>query len=145
MRRERIVAARLAIFTIMVIVAIGWALARLVPPHWRSCELVLLSACIALVWECFRAGDQTKAQEIRRTGVSLAPSSTAWFGASAADLRDARSREFRPWDVEQAISRLRPVNSATTPRLWRTASDSQSVEQLTNEMLTQAFRHSPKH
>lgn len=145
MRRERIVAARPAIFTIMGIVAIGWALARMAPPHWRSYELVLLAACIRLVWACFRAGDQTKAKEVRRTGVSLVPSSTAWFGASAADIREARSRDFRPWDVEQAISRLRPVNSATTPRLWRTASDSQSVEQLTNEMLTQAFRYSPKH
>jgi hypothetical protein len=139
MQRERMAIARPAIFTVVVIVAIGSVLAGIAPPHWQACELVLLTACAALIWECFRVEDRPR--EARCVQGSPRFSRAAWFGGSSADLHELRRAEFRPWDVEQAVSRLRPAGLRIHDNPSQHArSDHQSVEQITHEMLLQAFR-----
>ncbi len=139
MQRERLMIARPAIVTLAGILAIGWGLAVIAPPHWQSCEIVLLAACIALIWECFRtAGTSRTTNRHTRT---LSPGSIAWFSSAAADLRDPDLRTFRPWDVEQAAARLRPSGKLV---LHPAVSTRQSMEQMSEEMLERAFRQNPK-
>jgi len=117
-------AMRAVISTIVGILAIGWILASVAPPHWQSCEMVLLVACIALIWECFRSEDQMKGR------------AAAWLDAGTGD---PQSGGFRPWDVERAVARFRPAAVRATSDLHFAASR-QPMEQITHEMLTQAFR-----
>src|SRR5665213_3233339 len=115
MRQERMVAARPVISTIAAIIAIGAILASVAPPHWQSCEMILLVACIALVWECFRAGDQSK--EVLPASPSLGSRAAAWLEDLTGDPHNTHAGDFRPWDVEQAVSRLRSaaVREASDP------------------------------
>jgi len=132
LHKDRIAAAKPAVFGLMAIIAIGWALARMAQPHWQSCELILLVAYVALVWETLRSHPNG--------------TNTGWFEVSSADLRDAQDREFRPWDVEQAIARLGAAARKNSFFVYPSRASRQSFEQLTNEMLTEAFRHgSPRH
>src|SRR5262249_35247765 len=98
MQRERLMIARPAIVTLLGILAIGWGLAVIAPPHWQSCEMILLAACVALVWECLRSKGNSRTLTPRNG--TFAPGSIAWFSSAAADVRDLNSRDFRPWDVE---------------------------------------------
>ena len=139
MQRERLMIARPAIVTLAGILAIGWGLAVIAPPHWQSCEMILLAACIALIWECLRTTAHSRVAS--RRSATLSPGSIAWFNTAAADLRDPGLRTFRPWDVEQAAARLRPSGKLV---LHPAVSTRQSMEQMSEEMLERAFRQNPK-
>ena len=132
MQPKRMAMARPAFLTITVIAALGWILATVTPPYWQLSEMVLFAACIALLWEAFRGGQTQKLH-----GVNDSLAGKAWFADATADTH---SQEFRPWDVEQAISRLRPTAARVTTALNPTLPAGQSVEQITHEMLAQAFR-----
>ncbi len=67
---------RSVLFTIIGILAIGWALATLAPPHWVFGELFLLAACVLVVRDYLLTRDQGR--RIAGTGTFIAmPQATA--------------------------------------------------------------------
>ncbi len=88
-----------------------------VPAHLSLSEFVPLILCIAFAWQHLLIDD--------------AESKNAWVEDTPASER----RDFRPWDVEQAVLRLRPV-AVSHPRI----STRQSMEQIMQDVLTRTFR-----
>ena len=132
MNREHMAIAWPAVLSIAGLVAIGVILAKVAPPQWQACEMLLLAACVALVWETFRS--------VKRADGRTAPlNRDAWFASSSGE-REFTSDDYRPWDVEQAISRLRVGSVRPMPFVIPVRANRQSVEQIANEALTHAFR-----
>jgi hypothetical protein len=116
---------RSVLFTIIGILAIGWALATLAPPHWVFGELFLLAASVLVVRDYLLTRDQGR--RIAGTGNS------AWFADAPLEAPDTQS------DLERA-----------QPDTHVVYSHKQSVEQIAHDMLMQAFRqasrkHHPDH
>lgn len=130
MNREQMAIAWPAVLSVIGLVTIGVILAKIAPPQWQACEMLLFVACIALVWETFRSVDRSSAH------LSPRLNRDAWF----ANASDEQEFNYRPWDVEQAISRLRIGDSQPAQFVIPVRSNRQSVEQIANEALTHAFR-----
>lgn len=130
MNREQMEIAWPAVLSIVGLIAIGVVLAKLAPPQWQACEMLLSAAVTALVWETFRSVGHSSASR---------PNRDAWFANSMGEL-EFTSRDYRPWDVEQAIARLRVGDSRPAPFVIPVRVNRQSVEQIANEALTHAFR-----
>ncbi len=117
MRRERVAHVRSAVLTIVVLAGIGLVLSNVAAPYLQFCEFVILIGWIGLLWECLRA--------------------------EGPELRGMSIPDFRPWDVEQAIARLQPItHEAPLYRPRRIAME--TMEQITNEILTGAFSQSAR-
>ena len=136
-------------FTIIGILALGWGLATLAPPHWAYGELFLLAACLVVVRDYFLARDH--GVKMRGTGSSILAAKSAWFTEPPSADNNAYSQAFHPWDLEQAAANTR---KAVAGRLLQPAhvvySQKNSVEQIAHDMLMQAFRqvartHHPDH
>jgi hypothetical protein len=141
-------------FTIIGILALGWGLASLAPPHWLFGELFLLAACIVVVRDYLLA--QGRGLRMRGTANSMLAGNSAWFTDSAPDDVDAYSQAFHPWDFEQAAAKTRKASAAAllpaahVVDSHKVYSRKQSVEQIAHDMLMQAFRqasrtHHPDH
>jgi hypothetical protein len=139
---------RSVVFTIIGLVAIGWVLAAIAPPHWLFGELFLLAACIAVVREYLVARDQR--MKMRGSNDAMLAGSRAWFADPQPDNYD-NSQAFHPWDFDQATAKSRSAVAARVPPAAHPVySDQQSVEQIAHDMLMQAFRqasckHHPDH
>jgi hypothetical protein len=127
--REHLAIAWPAVLSVVGLVTIGVVLAKIAPSQWQACEMLLCAAVAALIWETFRSVDRSSASR---------PNRDAWFGNSVE--HEFTSDEYRPWDVEQAISRLRVGDSRPAPFVIPVRVNRQSVEQIASEALTHAFR-----
>jgi hypothetical protein len=140
---------RSVVFTIIGIVAIGWVLATVAPPHWVFGELFLFAACILVIREYLLA--RAQGLHIGGSGNSTLAGGSAWFADSSLDNRDGQPQAFHPWDFERPAAKSRnAIVGHTTPAASPVSSDHQSVEQIAHEMLMQAFRqasrkHHPDH
>ena len=119
-----------AVLSIIGLMTIGVVLAKIAPPQWQACEMLLFAAVIALVWETFRSVDR------RSNNQAAHLNRDAWFASSSGE----HEFEYRPWDVEQAISRLRVGDSRPAQVVIPIRSNRQSVEQIASDALTHAFR-----
>jgi len=122
---------RSVIFTIIGILAIGWVLATLAPPHWVFGELFLLAASVVVIRDYLLTSDQGR--KIARSGNSMLAGNSAWF--ADAPLEDP--------DTQSVVERLQPDTHPVY-------SQKPSVEQIAHDMLMQAFRqasrtHHPDH
>ena len=129
MHREHLAIAWPSVLSIIGLVAIGVVLAKIAPPEWQACEMLLCAAIGALIWETFRSVDRSSTSR---------PNRDAWFANSVE--HEFTSDDYRPWDVEQAISRLRVGDSRPAHFVIPVHANRQSVEQIASEVLTQAFR-----
>ena len=149
---------RSAVFTMIGIVAIGWALASMAPAHWVLGELFLLAAFILVVHEVLREYLLVRNQglQVRSTGNSAVAGGTeggrggAWFSEAQSDDHDAQPDVFHPWDFGQATAKPRVTVAGSVSSTRIVYSSHQSVEQIAHEMLMQAFRqasrqHHPDH
>jgi hypothetical protein len=140
---------RSVIFTIIGIVAIGWALAAMAPPHWVFGEFFLLSACVLVVREYLLARNQ--GLKVRGAGNSMVAGGSAWFVDSHLDEPGNKRQTFHPWDFDQAAAKPRTaIAEGFLPAARPVNSSRQSVEQIAHDMLMQAFRqasskHHPEH
>jgi hypothetical protein len=140
---------RSVLFTIIGILAIGWALATLAPPHWVFGEIFLLAACLVVVRDYLIARD--RALRIHGAGNSMPGGKNAWFAHSELDDIDGHSQAFHPWDLDQSAAKTRRIAAAAMlPAAHVVYAHKQSVEQIAHDMLMQAFRqaaqtHHPDH
>jgi hypothetical protein len=134
---------RSVIFSIIGIVAVGWVLAAVAPPHWVFGELFLLMACFAIVRECLIS--RQEGSRLAGSNGRVTSGTGAWF--SRFDTPGRNSQAFYPFDFEQPAAKPRTTREARIQPVLRTVnSDRQSIEQIAHEMLMQAFRHaSQKH
>ena len=126
------------LLSLLSIAGIGWVLYALAPAYWQACELILALGGVAFLWRCLSSekSDGTQSHFKRLPP----PSSDSWLGNISADLSDPGLGELRPWDVEQSAVRLAKSRLTTANR--PVVFGQNSVEQLANEMLNQAFRGS---
>jgi hypothetical protein len=126
-------------FTIIGILALGWVLGTLAPPHWLFGELFLLAACALVVRDYLLARD--KGPRMRRTANSMLAGNSAWFADSTLADIDGHSQVFHPWDFDRAAAKTRKAAvGSLLPPAHIIYSHKQSVEQIAHDMLMHAFR-----
>jgi hypothetical protein len=134
---------RSVLFTIIGILAIGWALATLAPPHWMFGEVFLLAASVLVVRDYLLAQDQGR--RMRGAGSSMLAGNSAWVADAQLDDLDAQSQPSHPWDFERAAAKTRnALAGRTLPATNLVYSHKQSVEQIAHDMLMQAFRQASR-
>lgn len=140
---------RSVIFTIIGIVALGWGLAALAPPHWIYGELFLAAACAVVVRDHLLTRNQ--ALRIQNSGNSMLAGNSSWFSNSPLGDTDNHSQAFHPWDLDRVPLKTQKAGPGRTVSYEHAVhSDRQSVEQIAHDMLMQAFRqasriHHPDH
>ena len=136
-------------FTIIGILALGWGLATLAPPHWLFGELFLLAACVMVVRDYLLA--RNKGHRMRGTANSMLAGNSAWFTDPSLGDIDGHAQAFHPWDFDRAAAKTRTAAAARLSLPEHVIySHKQSVEQIAHDMLIQAFRqaahaHHPDH
>jgi len=134
---------RSVIFTIIGIVALGWGLATLAPPHWLFGELFLLAACALVVRDYILAWNQTLG--MRGAANSMLAGNSAWFADSTLQDIDGHSQDFHPWDFNRVAAKKRKAAARSLPPPAHIVySHKQSVEQIAHDMLMQAFRQASR-
>jgi hypothetical protein len=112
-----------------------WAI---VAPHWVVGELFLFAACTFIVQKHL-----AKLKSGRGIQVSsfTASGSSSWLADSQPYDSVSTAHAFHPWDFDQLSAKPRTTVIGENTRLARTfCPHNQSVEQIANEILTQAFR-----
>lgn len=107
--------ALLVAFTILEILAVGYAVARSAPPQWQLCELVVLAAVFLLV-RAYRD-----------------------YLVKPAEVATAYSDQAPDWATHRVERRLTPRLAGNRSRAGEIGA-THSVEQIAYEMVTQAFR-----
>jgi hypothetical protein len=126
-------------FTIIGILALGWGLATLAPPHWMYGELFLFAACLVVVRDYLLARDH--GVRMRGTANSMLAGNSAWFADATLSDIDPHSKAFHPWDFDRTAAKKRKAAAIGVPLPSHLVySHKQSVEQIAHDMLMQAFR-----
>lgn len=117
------------------IAAVGGFWAILAPPYWVFGELFLFSACT------FIGRKDLATLKSGHPGSFTAQGISTWLADSQPYDSASSAYAFHPWDFDQFSAKARATVMGENTRLARTfCPHNQSVEQITHEILTQAFR-----